>query len=70
MLKAEGKILRCCFIFVSLKFFYTFLKLKVIVSVGLIIYSGEIWCIWDGMAIHLFQNNLKNKEHLEALCSS
>lgn len=34
------------------------------------IYSGEIWCIWDGMAIHLFQNNLKNKEHLEALCSS
>lgn len=55
---------------VSEIFFYTFLKLKVIVSVGLIIYSGEIWCIWNGMAILLFQNNLKNKEHLKALCSS
>lgn len=55
---------------VSEIFFYTFLKLKAIVSVGLIIFSGEIWYIQDGMAIDLFQNNLKNNEHLEALCSS
>lgn len=71
MSMAERKILRCCFIFGSLKCFsYIFLKLKAVVSVGLIIISGGIWCVQSGIAIDIFQNNLKNRECLETLYSS